>query len=86
MDMDKFFKTDVLDVSVDINGETNIYKVRMSFIGTLDELHDFIKKNNVEQIDRKMILKALMYSSLNLEAFLPLYPITKNVKPSFVMT
>lgn len=60
MDMDKFFKTDVLDVSVDINGETNIYKVRMSFIGTLDELHDFIKKNNIEQVDRKMILKALM--------------------------
>ena len=60
MDLDKFFKTDVLDVSVDIKGETNIYKVRMSFVGTLDELHDFIKKNNIEQVDRKMILKALM--------------------------
>lgn len=60
MDMDKFFKTDVLDVSVDIRGETNIYKVRMSFVGTLDELHDFINKNNIEQVDRKMILKALM--------------------------
>lgn len=60
MDMDKFFKTDTLDTSVDIRGETNIYKVRMSFVGTLEELHDYIKKNNIEQIDRKMILKALM--------------------------
>ena len=60
MDMDKFFKTDTLDVSVDIRGETNIYKVRMSFVGTLDELHKEINKNNVEKIDRKMILKALM--------------------------
>ena len=60
MDMDKFFKTDTLDVSVDIRGETNIYKVRMSFVGTLEELHDYIKKNNIEQVDRKMILKALM--------------------------
>lgn len=60
MDMDKFFKTDTLDVSVDIRGETNIYKVRMSFIGTLEELHDYIKKNNIEEIDRKMILQALM--------------------------
>lgn len=60
IDMDKFFKTDTLDVSVDIRGETNIYKVRMSFIGTLDELHKEIKINNIEEIDRKMILKALM--------------------------
>ena len=59
MDMDKFFKSDILDVSVDIRGETNIYKVRMSFVGTLEELHDYIKKNNIEQVDRKMILKAL---------------------------
>lgn len=60
MDMDKFFKTDTLDVSVDIRGETNIYKVRMSFVGALDELHKEIAKNNIEQVDRKIILKALM--------------------------
>ena len=59
MDMDKFFKSDILDVSVDIRGETNIYKVRMSFVGTLEELHDYIKKNNKEKIKKKMILKAL---------------------------
>ena len=47
MDMDKFFKTDTLDVSVDIRGETNIYKVRMSFVGALDELHKEIAKNNI---------------------------------------
>ena len=60
LDMDKFFKTDILDVFIDIKGETNIYKVRMSFVGTLEELHDYINKNNVTKVDRKMILKALM--------------------------
>ena len=59
LDMDKFFKSDTLDVSVDINGETNIYKVRMSFYGTLEELHKTLSKNTDLEVDRKMILKAL---------------------------
>lgn len=59
LNMDKFFKTDTLDVSVDIKGETNIYKVRMSFIGTLDQLHRELKRTGREEIDRKMIVTAL---------------------------
>lgn len=57
IDMNKFFKDDILDVSLDVQGETNNYVVRMSFYGTLDELHNFI--NNGDQFDRKSILKAL---------------------------
>ena len=59
MDMNKFFKTDILDVSVDVKGETNIYMVRLSFGGTLDEIHNELKRSNAEKVDRKMILRAL---------------------------
>lgn len=59
MNMDKFFKTDILDVSVDIKGETNIYKVRLSFVGTLDEIHKELQRTGVDKVDRKLILRAL---------------------------
>lgn len=57
IDMDKFFKDDILDVSIDVQGETNNYVVRISFYGTLDELHNFMSTGNT--FDRKAILKAL---------------------------
>ncbi len=59
IDMNKFFKTDILDVLIDVKGETNIYKVRMSFIGTLDEIHKELQKSGATQIDRKIVLRAL---------------------------
>lgn len=59
IDMNKFFKTDILDVLIDVKGETNIYKVRMSFVGTLDEIHNELKKSGATQIDRKIVLRAL---------------------------
>lgn len=57
IDMNKFFKEDILDVSVGVQGETNDYIVRLSFYGTLDELHNFISTGS--NFDRKIILKAL---------------------------
>ena len=57
--MNKFFKTDILDVLIDVKGETNIYKVRMSFIGTLDEIHKELNKSGATQLDRKIVLRAL---------------------------
>lgn len=59
IDMNKFFKTDILDVIVDIKGETNNYQVRMSFMNTLEELHKLMRSSGTEEVDRKMILKAL---------------------------
>lgn len=59
MDMNKFFKTDILDVSVDVKGETNIYKVRLSFVGTLEELQKELQRTGAEVVDRKIILRAL---------------------------
>lgn len=57
IDMNKLFKDDVLDVDIDVKGETGIYVVRISFAGFLDELHNFLK---TQDLDRKIISKALV--------------------------
>jgi len=59
INMDKFFKQDILDVEIDVKGETNIYKVRLSFVGTLTELQKLIQQKQIETVDRKIILRAL---------------------------
>lgn len=59
IDMDKFFKTDILDVNVDVVGESSTYVVRLSFVGTLDELHNFMKNREGAIVDRKTISKSL---------------------------
>ena len=59
IDMNKFFKTDILDILVDVKGETNIYKVRLSFVGTLEEIHKELQRTGAEKVDRKLILRAL---------------------------
>ena len=56
IDMNKLFKDDILDVDIDVKGETNIYVVRISFGGFLDELHNFLK---TQELNRKIIAKAL---------------------------
>ena len=57
IDMNKLFKDDVLDVDIDVKGETDVYVVRISFAGFLDELHNFLKR---QELDRKIISKALV--------------------------
>lgn len=57
IDMNKLFKDDVLDVDIDVKGETDIYVVRISFAGFLDELHNFLK---TQELNRKIISKALV--------------------------
>ena len=62
IDMDKLFKSDILDVNIDVSGETNNYIVRISFSGFLDELHKFITSRNITEIDRKVIAQALSHA------------------------
>lgn len=62
IDMDKLFKSDILDVNIDVAGETNNYIVRISFSGFLDELHKFITSRNITEIDRKVIAQALSHA------------------------
>ena len=59
IDMDKLFKSDILDVNIDVSGETNNYTVRLSFSGFLDELHNFLSTRGATDIDRKMIAQSL---------------------------
>lgn len=58
INMDKFFKADNLDVSIDVKGETNVYVVRISFSGVLEELKNLLVTEDIE-LDRKLVLKAL---------------------------
>lgn len=57
--MNKLFKDNILDVNVEVNGETNNYIVTMSFGGFLDLLHDELEKNN-EVLDLRTISRALV--------------------------
>ena len=59
IDMDKLFKSDILDVNIDVTGETDTYIVRISFSGFLDELHNFMATRGIVDIDRKTIAQAL---------------------------
>lgn len=57
IDMNKLFKDDIIDVDIDVKGETGLYVVRISFAGFLDELHNFLKNS---ELNRKIISKALV--------------------------
>ena len=70
INMNKFFKDDILDVNIDVKGETNIYVVRMSFVGTLDALHNFLKTSNSDLVDRKLITKALLRAFNNDDVYI----------------
>ena len=59
IDMNKLFKDDIIDVDIDVKGETDVYVVRISFAGFLDELHNFLNRQD-QQLDRKIISKALV--------------------------
>lgn len=59
IDMDKLFKSDILDVNIEVTGETNSYTVRISFSGFLDELHELLPKLNSQEMDKKTVAKAL---------------------------
>ena len=59
IDMDKVFKSDILDVNIEVTGETNTYTVRISFSGFLDELHNFMVAKKLTEVDRKIIAQAL---------------------------
>lgn len=57
IDMNKFFKEDIIDVNIDVKGETSVYVSRIAFYGVLDEIHNFI--NAGSPFERKIILKSL---------------------------
>lgn len=58
IDMNKLFKDDILAVDVTVHGETDDYKVRMSFGGFLEILRDQIEKAG--KLDLRAITRALV--------------------------
>lgn len=57
--MNSLFKQDILDVNIDVRGETSNYTVRVSFNGILDELHNFLNGQNSAIVRARDISKAL---------------------------
>lgn len=58
IDMNNFFKNDILTVGIDVNGETNNYVVKMKFSGVLKAIQDNIKRNN-NKLDFRIIFISL---------------------------
>lgn len=46
IDMDKLFKKDVLTVDIPVHGETDDYKVKISYLGLLELLRKYVERNN----------------------------------------
>lgn len=59
IDMDAFFKADILDFVVNVRGETNDYQVIITFENALRSIKDNIKRNN-GKLEFKCILRALI--------------------------
>ena len=59
IDMNKFFKEDILDVNVPVIGETDDYLVTISFGGVLDNIKENVKRNN-DVFDLKSCVRALI--------------------------
>ena len=57
MDMNKLFKEDIIDVDIQVHGETNDYIVKISFGGFLEELRKAMPKDAL--IDIRYIIMAL---------------------------
>lgn len=65
LDMNKLFKEDILDINLEVHGETNDYIVRISFGGFLNQLHKQLKQTNGE-LNLRAITRALV-SAFNSE-------------------
>jgi len=59
LDMNKLFKDDILDVNLEVHGETDDYIVRISFSGFLKELRQQLKQTNNE-LNLRCITRALV--------------------------
>lgn len=59
LDMNKLFKDNILDINLEVHGETDDYIVRISFGGFLDELHKQLNQTNGE-LNLRAITRALV--------------------------
>ena len=59
IDMNKLFKSDIIDIGIEVRGETDNYIVKISYGGFLTELQDELKKND-NRLDLRLIIRALI--------------------------
>ena len=59
IDMNKLFKEDVLDVEVDVHGETNDYQTRISFNGVVERLKKELDGKDENALNFSVIMRAL---------------------------
>lgn len=64
IDMNSFFKKDILLFKIDVKGETNDYKVQLKFIGVLEEIKKALKRNN-DKLEFKVIREGVMQTFLH---------------------
>lgn len=60
IDMNKLFKQGILDINIEVHGETDDYIVGISFGGFLDELHRQLR--NAALFDLRSVIRALINS------------------------
>lgn len=60
INMNQLFKNNILTVNIEVKGETDDYIVTMSFGGFLDEIHDQLKRLNLNEINLRVITRALV--------------------------
>ena len=59
LDMNKFFKEDILDLYIKVHGETDDYMVGISFSGILELIREETEKDENLIVDLRLILKML---------------------------
>lgn len=58
IDMNKFFKEDIINIVIKVQGETDDYQVKISFGGILEEIQRELR--NTDKLDLRIITKALV--------------------------
>ena len=79
IDMNDFFKNDVLKIGINVHGETDDYVVNIRFSGALKNIADEIKRNN-DKLEFKCVLIALQKTFNSGDVFVSctcLHPNTK---------
>ena len=60
IDMDQFFRKDILNINIEVNGETDNYIVSLSFGGVLDNL-----KRELQRQGKELELRDIIRATVN---------------------
>lgn len=80
IDMNKLFKDNIMVVDIEVHGETDDYKVRISFGGFLDKLYKELKRKPDMKLELRDIIRAIVICFNNEDVYIHctcLHPSTK---------